>query len=84
MGVDLWLNFQKKFIWFIICNLQKSFRNPAPTPSSSPVLGATSSSGDGTAAPAGSGVLSGLTDIQQQMVVAFATQSGMNAEWAAK
>ena len=45
------------------------------------MLGAASSSGDGTAVPAGTGAMAGLTEIQQQMIVAFSAQSGMNAEW---
>ncbi len=51
--------------------VKNSFRNPAPTPSSSPV-------------PSTSVVNPGLTDVQQQMVVQFSRDSGMNEEWSGK
>ena len=52
--------------------VKDSFKNPAPTPSSSPV-------------PSTSVVNPGLTEeLQQQMVVQFANQSTMNEEWSAR
>lgn len=55
---------------------QSAFKNPAPTPSSSPVPQASPSSNplEGL----------GLTDVQQQMVVSFIRDSKMNSEWSTK
>ncbi|CAE1292225.1 NXF [Acanthosepion pharaonis] len=64
--------------------IQSAFKTPAPTPSSSPTQG-----GSGIVEPSTSNVLetpgltgANLTDTQQQMVVQFSAQSGMNAEYS--
>ena len=51
--------------------VKRSFRNPAPTPSSSPVLPVPSTSDN-------------MENQQREMVKQFAIQSGMNEEWSAK
>ncbi|XP_064600486.1 nuclear RNA export factor 1-like [Liolophura sinensis] len=54
--------------------VQGAFKNPAPTPSSSPVLGA---------APL-QNPLEGADGARMAMVQQFSTESGMNMEWSSK
>ncbi|XP_061162409.1 nuclear RNA export factor 1-like [Saccostrea echinata] len=58
--------------------IQKAFKHPAPTPSSSPVPEASPPAPFTQAGP------STYTAEQQQMIQQFAAQSGMNHEWSIK
>lgn len=55
--------------------IQSAFKTPAPTPSSSPVP---------EASPRNPFEGAGLTQVQQQMVTSFMSESGMNAEFSKK
>jgi len=54
---------------------QSAFKNPAPTPSSSPVP---------QTSPSQPFVGAGLTETQQKMIESFMNDSRMNSEWSAK
>lgn len=55
--------------------VQSAFKNPAPTPSSSPVP---------ESSPQNPFEGAALTDIQKQMIASFVTDSRMNSEWSLK
>ncbi|XP_052767696.1 nuclear RNA export factor 1-like [Mya arenaria] len=55
--------------------IQTAFKNPAPTPSSSPIP---------QTSPTEPFAAAGLTEIQTQMVASFMNDSRMNSEWSAK
>lgn len=55
--------------------IQSAFKNPAPTPSSSPVP---------QTSPSNPFEGASLTDVQKQMIESFIAVSGMNSEWSMK